>query len=112
MDSNGPVDELYALRQRLTRLHDTDGLSWREIATRREFRGVSHATLRDIAAGRDPSPRTRRRLGLGARRVRLAADVSAEQRKTLQDWSRRCGFDSWSAYCQWFADVLAGRAEI
>lgn len=65
------VQALYALQERLNALHDTSGLSWREIALQPEFCGISHSTLRAIAVdGRDPrDPRQRRMLGLPPRPV-------------------------------------------
>jgi len=68
---NDSVQALYTLRERLNALHDTSGLSWREIAARPEFAGVSHGTLRAIAVdGRDPiSPQMRRWLRLPPRPV-------------------------------------------
>lgn len=68
---NDSVQALYTLRERLNALHDTSGLSWREIASQREFEGISHSTLRAIAVdGRDPiSPQLRRWLRLPPRPV-------------------------------------------
>lgn len=59
-----PVEPLSAVRRRLNKLHKVDGLSWRKIAAMDEFRGVSHATLRDIANGANPSLETCRTLGI------------------------------------------------
>lgn len=69
--TNAPVQTLYGLQERLNALHDTSGLSWRQIASQPEFKGISHSTLRAIAVdGRDPvSPRHRRILGLPPRAV-------------------------------------------
>lgn len=68
--TNATVQPLYALQERLNELHDTSGLSWREIAARDEFCGISFATLQAIAKGREPhDPRTRRKLGLPPRAV-------------------------------------------
>lgn len=68
--TDATVHALYGLRTRLNELHDTSGLSWRQIALQREFSGISHATLRAIANGRDPrNPRQRRMLGLPPRPV-------------------------------------------
>jgi len=64
------VQALYALQERLNALHDTSGLSWRQIALQPEFKGISHATLQAIANGRDPrDPHLRRLLGLPPRAV-------------------------------------------
>lgn len=69
--TDATVHALYGLRTRLNELHDTSGLSWREIALQPEFCGISHSTLRAIAVdGRDPrDPRQRRMLGLPPRAV-------------------------------------------
>ncbi len=69
--TNAPVQTLYGLQERLNALHDTSGLSWRQIASQPEFKGISHSTLRAIAVdGRDPiSPQLRRFLRLPPRAV-------------------------------------------
>lgn len=82
------VQRLYALRTRLNELHDTSGLSWRQIALQREFSGISHATLRAIANGRDPrNPHLRRLLGLPPRAVPV---VPCEECGRVHTQHRQC----------------------
>lgn len=103
MANNGTVDALDSIRKRLKALHDGRGLSWRVIAQRGEFCGLSHATLRDIAVTGRASTRTRRRLGLPAKRTRLAADVTPAQRDALRALVAERGM-TWSEYCRALAD--------
>ena len=49
MPQNSTVDALYRVQARPNELHEAAGLSWRDIAAQREYSGLSHATLRDIA---------------------------------------------------------------
>jgi len=83
------VQALYALRTRLNELHDTSGLSWRQIAARDEYEGVSHATLQAIAVdGRDPiSPQLRRFLRLPPRAVPV---VPCEECGQVHTQHRQC----------------------
>jgi hypothetical protein len=60
MTRNGTVDALYGVQERLKELHNSRDMSWRAIAARREFAGLSHATLRDIAETARASAKTRR----------------------------------------------------
>ena len=86
--TNAPVHALYGLRTRLNELHDASGLSWRQIAARDEFRGISFATLRGIANGRDPlNPRHRRMLGLPPRAVPV---VPCEECGQVHTQHRQC----------------------
>jgi len=66
MTANATVQTLDTLRTRLNRLHDRDGLSWREIASQGEFSGIPAATLHAIARqGREPKNHAHRHaLGL------------------------------------------------
>lgn len=104
------VDPLYAVADRLNDLHDRAGLSWREIARSVEFEGISHTTLRDIAKKRRASRKTRQRLGLPPQRIRIAADVSPDQRSRLHNLAAGLGH-TWSSLCQALADgaLLIGR---
>jgi len=86
--TDAPVQALYGLRTRLNELHDTSGLSWREIALQPEFSGISHATLRAIANGRDPrDPHLRRLLGLPPRAVPV---VPCEECGRVHTQHRQC----------------------
>jgi hypothetical protein len=42
------VETFYGVKKRLKELHDTYGLSWRKIASRDDFRGVSPTVLYDM----------------------------------------------------------------
>ena len=103
MKQNGTVDALDSIRKRLNALHDGRDLSWRAIAQRAEFCGLSHGTLRDIATTGRASAKTRRRLGLPAERTRLAADVTPAQRDCLHALAAERGM-TWSELCRALAD--------
>ena len=103
MTQNGTVDALYRVQTRLKELHDGHGLSWRAIAQRAEFSGLSHATLRDIAVTGRASASTRRKLGLPPERIRIAADVTAAQRDALHALAAARGM-TWSELCRALAD--------
>lgn len=94
-----------SLVEALNHHHERCDMPWREIAALEQFQGVSHITLWKIAndPGYRPSRDIAERLGLPLERCRLAADVSPEQRQTLQDFAALMGM-SWTEYCRWFAD--------
>jgi hypothetical protein len=98
------VTELNSLRIELDRLHGTQGLSWREIARIKRFSGMTPTMLWRIAGGYEPKGDVRKMLGLPPTRVRLAADVTEEQRAALQRFAARIGHTSWSDYCQALAN--------
>lgn len=87
--TDATVHALYGLRTRLNELHDTSGLSWRQIALQPEFKGISHSTLRAIAVdGRDPlDPKHRRMLGLPPRAVPV---VPCEECGRVHTQHRQC----------------------
>lgn len=64
MTQNGDAHPLYRVRALLNELHDTQGLSWRDIAATGGFGGLSHATLQRVAEGHKPSAATCRALGV------------------------------------------------
>lgn len=51
-------------QERLKYLHDTDGLSWREISNLDDFAGIPAGTLCRIAGGWEPAKKYRAQLGL------------------------------------------------
>ena len=53
------------MRERLNKLHNEDGLSWRKIAQMPEFKGIPAGSLCSYAGGWEPkTERARRRFGL------------------------------------------------
>lgn len=51
---SGVSTHLDTVQERLNRLHDRMGLSWRQIAARGEYGDIPHGTLCAIAKGREP----------------------------------------------------------
>jgi hypothetical protein len=96
-----------SLKKRLQQMHGANGssgMSWHRIAKLDEFNGVSPATLwRIVNTDYVPKGRVRKCLGLPPLRVRIAADVTTEQRDALHALAAQHG-RSWSEYCRELAD--------
>ena len=107
---NYAVEQLYRVKSRIIDLHDTQGKSWREIADMDEFRGVSHATLRDIAKGANPSRETCKVLGVRkSDRHRLhyecgRGETGREREAQLRAEMQAAGTESFTEY----VDMLRG----
>lgn len=61
-ESRRGVQSLDMARERLSRLHDIGGLSWRKIAALDEYKGIPPGTLCAIAKGREPKNNEHRRI--------------------------------------------------
>jgi hypothetical protein len=92
-----------SLMARLNELRDSGSSSWRQIARRPEFLGISATTLWKVSRGYRPKGKTRELLGLPVTRVRIAADVTEAQRSALRELATSCNL-SWSEYCRELAD--------
>jgi hypothetical protein len=53
----------------------------------------------------EETPAVKGRTPQAETRVRIAADVTEEQRQALHEWAALMGF-TWSEYCRWFADGI------
>lgn len=101
--SNEYLTACNKLRNELNTLHDGKGMSWPKISELEKYSCVSYATLWKIANGYNPKGATARRLGIPATRVRIAADVSEEQRRRLKGYAAGYGV-TWTEFCR----ALAG----
>lgn len=82
---NDYVTACNKLRERLKGLHDSESLSWEKIRALDNY-SVSSTMLWKIAEKNyNPKGKTRVSLNLPPSRIRIAADVSEEQRETLND---------------------------
>lgn len=97
------VEAINTLKAELNRLHDGESLSWGEIAKLYRESGLSKATLWRIAkTDYMPTGKTRISLNLPVSRVRIAADVTEEQRGILHEITESWG--GWSEFCRQLAD--------
>lgn len=101
--ANDYVTACNSIQERLNYLHDAKRLSWRQIAQRPEFSCVSPTMLWKVANGYRPRGKTRELLGLPPSRVRIAADVTEQQRETLNDMAFELNM-SYSEMMQALAD--------
>jgi hypothetical protein len=67
---------------------------------------ISASAIWKVAKGRMNSKRVERALGLERKRIRLAADVTEEQREALKKLASEFGCKSWSEFCRQTADHL------
>lgn len=105
------VGSLYGARLRLKWLHDVQGLSWRKIARRGEYSGVSHSTLRDISSGAEPSTETCRLLDIrktDRHRLHYEAgrgEEGEQKREEIKREMESLGFSSFTDYVDWLRDI-------
>ena len=98
------------LQERLQRLHDIDGLTWRKIAALRHYRGIPAGTLCTIANGGDVPEKWYRKLGIVKERprVRLVAQVPEDWKLAVQEAALAEGI----TVAEWLRDAIARELQL